>query len=391
VSNKEIAIKAVKVPDLYDFACKSCSNLNATGIVPINKKRALAHINNPYADKDDVGLIVAYLKDRCIGYIGIMPGLLKTRTTISKVYWLSSWFVQPEYRRTSVGLMLILRVISLKYDLVVCEVSDEAEKIYRALHFNELGPLGYHVIDCNALNIFDFSIRLLRKFLREIGLNDKIPQGLILFFTKAYSPLKKIIYKGILSGQKEKLKKISHEEVNEIYNPAKEQNFETKSTYFYRGEAAVNWMLNYHWLTNAREAESSDYHYYFSENRKSFKFIALKVYDNNKSKYLGYLILSFSEKIDNSILKILDFNFINDEMHQYAILLALKYASMYRASIIEIPDSFNISAIDAYWLRLFKKKRNRIYFCRPKNSHSNLAKALPNLELNLRDGDPPFT
>ena len=50
--DEEIQLKEIKVKDLYDVACRFSSNPDKNGVIPINKKRALAHINNPHADAE---------------------------------------------------------------------------------------------------------------------------------------------------------------------------------------------------------------------------------------------------------------------------------------------------------------------------------------------------
>jgi hypothetical protein len=143
--------------------------MEGSGILPIGKPRALAYATNPCADENDIGLLVAYLGGQCIGYLGIMPGLLRRGDQFSKIYWLSTWFVPPEFRKTSVGLPLLLNALSLKYDLVVCGMTDEAERVYRGLRFRELGQLKYCIINFEILNLLGLGLRVLRKILRKLG------------------------------------------------------------------------------------------------------------------------------------------------------------------------------------------------------------------------------
>ncbi len=179
MSDKKIRIERIKVKDLHEFACRTVSRTKENDVIPITKHRALAHTNNPYADENDIGLLVAYIGNQCIGYLGLMPGLLKEGDKFSKVHWFSTWFVPPEFRKTSVGLLLMMNALSLKYDLIATGISNETERICRGLGFHELGPLDYYVINVDRMNFLALTFRLLRNILSKIRIKSKITDAII--------------------------------------------------------------------------------------------------------------------------------------------------------------------------------------------------------------------
>jgi hypothetical protein len=147
----------------------------------------------------------------------------------------------------------------------------------------------------------------------------------------------------------------------------------------------------YGWTTEPDKVEIADSNYHFSEIRDAFKFITVKVYSADGRDYKGFMVLSFSSKGFNSVLKILDFYFPNREDHQYVVLLAFRLARMYQANSIELPESLVSYVKDNPISRIVLRKKRRVYFSHPKNRHSPLATNLNDIDLNYCDGDTPFT
>lgn len=388
---ERIRIEKIRAKALYEFASRVYDRTKRNEIIPIGKDRALAYANNPCADENDIGLLVAYLGKQCIGYLGIMPGLLKKGVQFSKVHWLSTWFVAPEARKMSVALQLIFTALSLKYDFVVCGMSDEAEKIYRALRFHELRPLKYYVINLEILNLLNLALRFLRKIIRKVEITFDIPDRVIRFSAQVYSPIKKALYRVLMRGQRYWLDRISYQEVREFDNEIRDVKCGSSSTEFYRGIEVINWMLKHKWTKERAVVETSDHNYYFSEIRDVFKFVALKVFSLDGMEYKGFLVLSFSAKGFYSVVKILDFYFYSCKDYEYIPLLALKYARKYEASCLEIPEDLMMYMKGSPILRILLRKRRRVYLFHPKDSKSPLATLSSEIDLNYLDGDTPFT
>ncbi len=388
---EQIRIRKIRVKALETFALRTREAMKDNDIIPIGKHRALAHQNNPCADENDIGLLTAYLGERCIGYLGIMPGLLRRGDRFSKVHWLSTWYVVPELRKTSVGLQLLLSALSLKYDFVVCAMSYEAERVYRALRFSELGPLNYYVISFDILNLLSLSFRALRKIVRRLGIKLEIFDKMIRLSTHIYSPIRNALYDTVIYNGGVHLDRICYEEVRRFHGDAREKRFDSHSTEFYRGKEIINWMLKYKWTTERDKAEIGDTSYYFAEIRDVMKFISLSVYSCNGKEYRGFLILSFSRANFYSVLKILDFGFHKAEDRKYVVFLALKYARTLAANYVELPESLIKYVKDSFVFRLLLSGKKRIYLSRPKASDSPLATFASDINLNYCDGDTPFT
>ncbi len=391
MAKEQIRIEQIGTKDLYKFALRVGEATEENGMLPIGKPRALAYSTNPCADENDIGLLVAYLGGKCIGYLGIMPGLLRRGDQFSKIYWLSTWFVPPEFRKTSVGLHLLLNALSLKYDLVVCGMSDEAEGVYRGLRFRELGQLKYCIINFEILNLLGLGLRVLRKILRRLGVQFEIPGWIVRLSAYMYTPIRNVLYSIVSNDPESRMNRIRCEEVSEIDAVTKKAHYDAASVEFHRGTEILNWMLNYRWTKERDKSEKADQNYYFSEVRDIFKYIAVKVYSTERMDYRGYLVFSFSAKDFYSVLKVLDFHFSNYDDQKYVALLALKYARIHQAGHVELPESVVTYLEDSPILKLLAEGKKRIYFFHPKDSNSPLATFSADVELNYCDGDTPFT
>ena len=119
MSDNALRIETVLAKDLYTFFCDYVAHAEGQQISPISKSRALSQSRNPCAAEDDVGLLVAYVGKQCVGYQGVLPGRLRTRDGISKVYWGTASYVLPEFRKRLVAVHLIRKLIALKKDIIV--------------------------------------------------------------------------------------------------------------------------------------------------------------------------------------------------------------------------------------------------------------------------------
>ncbi|MFQ5823911.1 MAG: hypothetical protein ACE5JB_07645 [bacterium] len=393
MAQEQIRIEKIRVKELHDFACRILDRTKDNDIIPISKHRALAYSKNPYADDNDIGLLVAYMGNKCIGYLGIMPGLLRTGNKFSKVYWFSTWYVPLEFRKTSVGSLLMMNALSVKYDFLANApgMSREAQRVYRALHFHELGPLDYYMITVERLNWFYVAFRLLQRILNKIGIDFEILDNLTRASVFIFTPIRRIIYDLLLHNQaNQQIKNISYKEVSEIDDYLMQIKHRANSTGFYRDTDIINWMLKYKWILEPDKIETPKLNYRFAYVQDVFRYIALKVYSPDGKDYKGFMVLSVSSENLKTVLKVLDFCFLNRDDYKYIVSLALKYARTYKATNIVLPGSLATYIKDGVLMKFLLHKEYIFYFCHPKSRNSPLATSLNDIELQFCDGDIPF-
>ena len=130
------------------------------GWVPISIGRARALSRNPRADGDDIGLITAEEQGRVVSFIGIVPDRIWIPDGSRKIGWLSSWWLDPAFKPTTVAAELLYRALNAYRGLLgVSTYSESAGRLYKATgRFLELGPL-------TRMN-YIFSLDLARQFWR---------------------------------------------------------------------------------------------------------------------------------------------------------------------------------------------------------------------------------
>jgi hypothetical protein len=391
MQTEEIKIKKIYVKDLVNFAKDIYKKNHSEGVVPINKKRAAAHANNPCAAPDDIGLLVGYLGDSCIGYLGIMPGFVRSGNETWKIHWLTTWYVAPEYRKTALAVMLMLQAIGLKNDLVVCGMTDEAERIYKGLRFRKLGELDYSVMNLRAIDPFNLGFRGIRWMFRRSGRTIDIPDNIISLGERMYSPLRKLLYKGLFAPLIKELNNVCYKEVEEVGEDSEERKYESHSALFYRDHHIINWMIQYKWIVQKNALEEPDLKYFFSEVSDVFQYIVVKIFSLDRDDYKGFVVLSFSKKNLDSVIKVLDYHFYEQGDYKYVVPLALRYAYVLQANYIEMPSYFESSIQRIVRLRSFLRKIQREYYSYSRKNDSPLEKISNNITLNYCDGDTPFT
>jgi len=391
MANKQVRIEKINVKDLDKFACNFLRRTQRNCLIPITKHRALAQIHNPSADEKDIGLLVAYIGDQCIGYLGIMPGLLRMGEQFSKIYFLSAWFVPEEFRKTSAGLLLLMEALSMDYDFIAAGMSNTAERIYRSLGFHEIGPLNYYVIELGKGNVWAHAFRLMLSILRKLGVKSSVSDPVKGLSGKVFKPVKKMIYMLLVRGQKKHLGTIRHTEVSYISeDAAKDRKNAAHLAEFYRGVEVINWMLRYKWVLGRDESDITHFDYHFSNVRDVFKYIGLEIYLPVGDTSRGFLVMSLSSHDQNITIKVLDFHFPVPEAEKYLYALTLKYASVYQADRVELPASLAVYAKGSTLTSILIHQKKHIYLCRPKSKDSPLAMTMNRLSLSVCDGDLAF-
>ncbi len=100
----------IKVKELNAFV--DSAEFHQMKILPISTLRARSQSVNPAADPNDIALIYALNEESMlIGYIGILPAKVHSEE-VSKIYFLSCWWVHPEAGRT-IAMKLFFRMLEL--------------------------------------------------------------------------------------------------------------------------------------------------------------------------------------------------------------------------------------------------------------------------------------
>ncbi len=391
MQNKLFRIEKIVLKDLLAFSLWASNHLAFKDALPISPARTVSQINNPYGDPDDIALLVAYYGQRCVGYFGLMPGLLYHHGHYSKIYYASTFFVSPEMRSKGLGYLILKELKNLKIDIVLTGMTKSAKRIYDRIGFKELGNLTHYQLRINRINLLNafFSNRsstLTKSY-------DK-PARIFSLLNRAenliYGLSKKVFYIWLINLDKITERQLYYKEVKQI----KAELFSSKSLKspygFVRECRIVNWMLKYPWILSSSEGKNTVRNYFFSSVREFFKYIALEIFSADRKTVKGFLVISVSRHKGKTVIKVLDFSIHPDDIELVGFLI-LTYAKKFLADLVEYPVE-----IENYFRKkqLFGpliKKRKRLYLFQPKSDESPLAAAAGNIVLTYCDSDTAFT
>ena len=387
MSEPNLDIRCIQVGELDEYARKTLDTLHPSDVVPISRSRAHAYSTNPRAERDDVSLIVAYQDDRCVGYLGMIPGLLTVDGKWEKLYWLSSWYVAPAARPTGVGAMLMMRALSLRRPILVTGFSEEAARVYEGLRFQPLGPLRYLQVDFKPVNVLGMPLRLWRKVLYQRGREhtphlDQWIRAIDGIGVKPfYLPLRTMIRQLDQALTLKRVQVVADETVETAPDDA-------RPVRFFRGVNEINWMLRDRWVVKGPEAATEGY--YFRDFDPFFAYHVYELYGKPDEQYKGFVVMRADGKRSRRNLTVLDYHFLDAADQRYLVPLAFKQAREDRADVISLPSCARAACNHSWMLRRLVRDVERTYYCHPSRNHRLMAMLKDRLVLHLADGDQGF-
>lgn len=332
---------------------------------PITKHRALSHIHNPRASESDTLLILIFYEGVLAGYMGILPDEMDSNGNISKIGWLSTLYVDPQYRGKRLGQLLLAKAFEeYKNYIIITEFTPEAEAMYlkSKLFTSKVSMIGttfyYH---SNLKNILPTKNN---KWSRISFVLKPVDVILNLF--------QNIKYNFISSDENtyQLIDKLDEESKIFIENIDKNGTFKRKNR-------ELEWVSNYPWIKES--ADKINLNYQFSSYAREFKFSFIKVYD--KSKLIAVLMISVRDKTAKLL-----YSFATD--HQKAAKAVHHFMITNKIiNLISFDDGINECLHNQSYL--FKKERKRQFMY-----HADLKNKLgknENIEFKGGDGDTLFT
>jgi GNAT superfamily N-acetyltransferase len=244
-------------------------NLN---LIPISYHRAISHIHNPDVQDDDDLLWAAYEKERLLGYVGVLPGLVHINQEKKRVFWLSCFWVDEHFRKENLASLLFFPLIKrYKKLLFISNFLPNLEKTYQRLGFfkptiYKLGSSFYCKSCFSDLLPARFpKIKFLKPLLRFID------SSVNLVFN-----LKKMFFKPLpICSQT-----VLDENFDDVFQDFLHSFYKNKN-YVERFAVHFKWILNYPWVLQGK-ADHESKRYYFSSKAKQFEYNSVKFFKNNK-------------------------------------------------------------------------------------------------------------
>lgn len=233
-----VEIQAVTIANLIDFY--EDYHRSPRGCRPISRARAVAQARNPQSRPDDVALLVARENGTCVGYLGILPGLLRQEDRFLRVNAFSTWFVEPGVRHSGAGGLLMLKALGLGHHVLACGMGPDSIRALSPLKMIPLGPLVYSrlVLD-RVMGIPLAPIRILRRAWRLASGRDRDLNPVFLAARRLLRPFKAPVLNALAQGQP-----LDVTWVHAAHAPLLGTDAETPAVAMHRGAEVVNWMVD---------------------------------------------------------------------------------------------------------------------------------------------------
>jgi hypothetical protein len=381
-------IQRIRIADLVEFARAARHDAAFKRVLPIPEHLALAHANNPNAEPDDIGLIVAYVGSQCAGHTSLVPALMEFEGRLVRIHWGSGYFVAPEFRATGAGMFLLKDALAIDRGFFAVDPSKLAQRVWQALGLlGSIGPFTYCTLDLGRSRQSPFSPCREPAGWVPGGLGSRIRSmfGRIEPIS-AYRLLRRAYWSVLLRRHEALLAAHQVRQVHEISRGPDGGGAESGRTRFHRGLEWVNWRLAFPWIKTGGGREPEYSSYYFDAARRVFRIEAVELYSLQDGSFEGFSLFSVSRS-ETCVVKILDWQLRVDVDLQVLFFLAMQMARKWGADRIECPQEICRTVLQDGLVRRIQAPRQRLYVARPTRDCSDLS----GIGLDYCDGDSSFT
>ncbi|MBL7828212.1 MAG: GNAT family N-acetyltransferase [Saprospiraceae bacterium] len=334
---------------------------------PISLRRAASHVRNPRAEASDILLLLAWIDDELVGYLGVLPDrYYPVDKPATRCGWLSCLWVSDRHRGKSIAKLLVSEgVTQIGGQILLTEFTPQAKQLY-----DRLGFFSDLKISQGLRLYFRFaSAHILppkRPFFARIKpvltIIDRLSNILVDVVTYPRRHAKTGINFCYVSSVDEETADFIHDHQGEEF--------------FRRGQSEINWALTYPWVADGEPDEWSR-KYYFSSVDRQVECRAIQIKDANGA-LCAFLVLSRR----NGHLKMPVCYFKKEAITKVAAVVQHHVASwqisMFTTFHPEIVAYFRTNKTFA----LFKKTLNRHYL-----ATKAMAGKLNGQPIHIQDGD----
>jgi len=275
-------IKGLNKQALNEFI--HSKEFGALTFLPISKHRALSHIKNPRAEKNDQLLFLAYIDQHLVGYLGVLADQLYSNGKSFKCGWFSCLWIDPQQRGKNIAMQLLHAALTAwDNQMLITEYTPAAERLY------DKSKAFQAFIDKDGIRLYRrFELhRILppkRKFLSELKPLLKLMDAAL-----------NVCVDTLIQLNRKTSSKSSYKIIENFDQESKEfmQSMEEYNC-FQRSLEDLNWIIQFPWILSAPEDEWSK-KYHFSSVDKRFNFKVVKVY-NEAQTLCALLLLSIRDQ-----------------------------------------------------------------------------------------------
>lgn len=250
----------------------------------ISKHRLYAHYKNPHLEDNDIVLLLSYLNNELVGYMGLFIDKINIDNRIEKIGWLSTWWVHPKTKGTGIGREILNTMYSENNGQIgISQFTPSAKRVYdKSGYFTTLKE-NFGIKAVLRSNLTFVIPTFFPKAKRLAAFLDQMDYLLNFFINIKLYIQKIIISKKLVNISLEYINVIDDETLN-IINQFNKNDISNKGKDFFEWLKAYNWvqkapLLN---LTNKQKYEFSIYD-------DEFEFSLIKIIKNDIC--IGFIVL----------------------------------------------------------------------------------------------------
>lgn len=341
----------------------------------ISKHRLYAHYKNPNLEDNDIVLLLSYLNNELVGYMGIFIDEINIDNRIEKIGWLSTWWVHPKTKGTGIGREILNTMYTANNGKIgISQFTPSAKRVYdKSGYFTTLKEnKGIKAVLRSNLT---FVIPTLFPKMKKLAtFFNKIDYFLNFFINLKLTLQEMVISKSLKNISIEYLNIIDDETLN-IINKFNKNDISNKGKDFFE------WMKAYHWVQKApllNLTNRGKYEFSIYDNEFEFSFIKLI----KKNNCIGFIVLQKR----NYVTKVLFTYFDNTKYTNYVSnIIKLQAITQNTRELICYEETICKNFKKSY---LFLYKTN-------KTKQSIISKSFgitdfKNVRMNFGDGDCSF-
>lgn len=303
-----------------------------SSFLSISRHRLWAHYRNPLCSNDDIVMLLAYIDDKLIGYMGVYTDFVKIENQLHKIGWLSTWWVHSEAKGTGVGRMLLDTMYSVQNGQIgISQFTPSAKRVYdKSGYFTDLkNSKGIKAVLRSNLSFIMPKILPKTQFLKPIfSCADAV---INLMINSSLIFCKRVIQKRLTNVSLEYLP-FPDAEVRALIDKYSHNDISNKSNSFFE------WLKTYNWVYEAPLMKMTNVNRYeFSMYDESFEYYFIKI--NKDSSCVGFLVLQKRAHTLKVLFTYFDSNtygqLMSDIIKQHAIKLKICEIICYEPIIVQ--------------------------------------------------------
>lgn len=341
----------------------------------ISKHRLYAHLKNPNSDDTDIVLILAYLNDELVGYMGVFTDKIILGNTERKIGWLSTWWVHPKTKGTGIGREILNGMYAENNGMIgISQFTPSAKRVYdKSGYFTALkNNSGIKAVLRSNLS---FVIPALYPKAPKTGfIFNTLDRFLNFFINAKLSFQKRSIAKRLKNIRLEYLN-VLDDETMAVINQFNKSDISIKNADFFE------WLKAYNWVQQAPLLEFTQKdRYEFSMYDREFELSFIKIIKEDQC--IGFVVLQKR----NYVSKVL-FTYYDSSLHTATVSDIIKLQNIQQ-------NTREIICYDEAICNNLRKSGVFIYKTK-KNKAAIISKAFnetdfENYRMNFGDGDCCF-